>query len=133
MRSILSILIGYILISALIFGTLLILETNVPGQFGVDVKTFPEAKWVSLVLMAGFFFAMIGGYVTSMMAKRNERMHAAALSIVIILLSLVSFRYETVLQPLWYKFGVIFSGVAGVMLGSYWFSIIQMIQRKSRN
>lgn len=131
MRSIISVVLGYVLISVLIFGTLIVLEKTVPHQFGSNVTILPETKWVSLVLTLGFFYAMIGGLVTSWIAKRNERAHAIALSLIIISLSLVSFRYESLPQPLWYKFGVLFSGVAGVLLGWYWFSIIKTLRERN--
>lgn len=66
--------------------------------------------------------AIIGGWVAGAMAGREPMIHAGALSVLVLAMSVVSFIAtrglpEAAAQPKWYQLVATILGVGGVLLG----------------
>jgi hypothetical protein len=71
----------------------------------------------NLSLSTEFFYLIIGGYVTALLAWHWELEHAlglAALSVVMCIVSMVKYTFD---QPLWYSITLMFLSVPGALIG----------------
>jgi len=87
-----------------------------PGAFP-ESNGFPSLPWAILILVTGFIYAGLGGYVTASLASRVEFNHLLALAVVVLILGILSTISSPESQPLWYQITLIILGIAGVMLG----------------
>ena len=82
---------------------------------GMTVKA--DTVYFVLNLSTGFFYLIIGGYVTALLAGHWELEHAlglAALSVVMCVVSMVKYALD---QPLWYWITFMFLSVPGALIG----------------
>lgn len=110
-RSILAVFVGYLVIALPIIA-LFAIWFREPG-------TKPTEGFMLFSLGYSFLFAAVGGYVTSLIAKRSEMKHATALAAFSALMGIVSMIISAGQEPLWYQIANIVVLVAGVPLGGY--------------
>ena len=119
MRSLLSVVLGYVIMLVAVlagqvaFTALGSAVTLQPGQQ-------PDTAYFVFNLSTGFFFLMIGGYVTALLAGYWELEHAlglAALSITMCIVSMVKYAGD---QPLWYSIALMFLSIPGAVIGGYY-------------
>ena len=80
----------------------------------------PDTGYFAFNLSTGFFFLMIGGYVTALLAGHAELKHAlglAALSIAMCIVSMVKYAGD---QPLWYSIALMFLSIPGALVGGHY-------------
>ena len=80
--------------------------------------------WVLFNLLYGALYAVVGGYVTGIIAQRAEVRHALALGIVMVVLSAALFilaqtSSTPTVQPLWYRVTLIVLALPAPVLGGY--------------
>ena len=112
MRSLLSVVLGYVVM----------LVAVLAGQvaftaLGSGMTVRPDTVYFVFNLSTGFFYLIIGGYVTALLAGHWELEHAlglAALSVVMCIVSMVKYAFD---QPLWYSITLMFLSVPGALIG----------------
>ena len=80
----------------------------------------PDTGYFAFNLSTGFFFLMIGGYVTALLAGHGELKHAlglAALSIAMCIVSMIKYAGD---QPLWYSIALMFLSIPGTLIGGHY-------------
>jgi hypothetical protein len=116
MRNLLSVVLGYVvMLVAVLAGQLAF--TALGSGMTVQPGEQPETAYFVFNLSTGFFYLIIGGYVTALLAGYWELEHAlglAALSIVMSIVSMVKYAGD---QPLWYSIAIIVLSVPGALIG----------------
>jgi hypothetical protein len=80
----------------------------------------PDTFYFVFNLSAEFFYLIIGGYVTALLAGRWELEHAlglAALSVTMCVVSMVKYAGD---QPLWYSIVLMVLSIPGALIGGYY-------------
>lgn len=124
LRSILAVIAGLATMLLLVgFGRMLVAGIMLAPVPAGTMPQLPSAFFmVSLVL--NFVAAIMGGWLTGRLAERDPLLHAGALSILFLLISLLSIigggqaqQQISALLPKWYPWVVIVTGAGGVLLG----------------
>jgi len=118
MRSLLAVALGYVVMLVAFIGGEMAFTALAPGLMPEPGEP-PDAVYFVFKLGTGFFFMMIGGYVTALLAGRAELKHAlglAAVSIVMSILEATLFEGE---QPLWYSIALMFFSIPSALAGGY--------------
>ncbi len=115
-RSIASVLVGYVVMSTLSVLRLGIINQNFPRVFP-EADSFPSTGWVVLFLFSDFVFAVIGGFTTATIAIEEKEKHVIALAIMVLVMGVASVATMPDTQPAWYKIVLILLGLAGVRIG----------------
>ena len=79
----------------------------------------PDAVYFVFKLSTGFFFLIVGAYVTALLAGRSEMKHAlglGALSIAMGILEVLEYPGE---QPLWYSVALMFLSIPSSLAGGH--------------
>lgn len=119
MRSLLSVVLGYVvMLVAVLAGQ--VAFTALGSGMTIRPGEQPDTAYFLFNLSTGFFFLMIGGYVTALLAGYWELEHAlglAALSVTMCIVSMVKYAGD---QPLWYSIALIFLSIPGTLIGGYY-------------
>jgi hypothetical protein len=119
MRSLLSVVLGYVVMLVAVLACQ-VAFTALGSGLTVQPGEQPDAVYFVFNLSTGFFFLMIGGYVTAILAGHAEQKHAlglAALSIVMCMISMVKYAGD---QPLWYSLALMFLSIPGSLIGGHY-------------
>ena len=117
MRSLLSVVLGYVVMLVAALGGDVAFTALGSGPVP-EPGGQPDAVYFVFHLGTGFFFLMIGGYVTALLAGNAELKHAlglAALSVTMCIVSMLEYAGD---QPLWYSIALMFLSIPGSMIGS---------------
>lgn len=116
LRSIGAIAVGYLayIILSGIGGFVLVMSFP---EVASQVPRDPGTGFLVAGLVLGVLFAIVGGYITAVMAKTAEIRHALSLGGVIVLLGLVSMVAMSSPQPLWAQLSGLIFAVPSVYLG----------------
>ena len=112
MRSLLSVVLGYVVMLVAVLAGQVALTA-----LGSGMTVQPDTVYFVFNLSTGFFYLIIGGYVTALLAGHWELEHAlglAALSVVMCIVSMVKYAFD---QPLWYSITLMFLSVPGALIG----------------
>jgi hypothetical protein len=119
MRSVLSVILGYVvMLVAVLLGQ--VAFTALGSGMTVQPGEQPDTFYFVFNLSTGFFFLMIGGYVTAILAGHSELKHAlclAALSVTMCIVSMVKYAGD---QPLWYSISLMFLSIPGSLIGGHY-------------
>lgn len=122
LRSILAVIAGFMVMVMFVgFGTTIAAGFMIgPVQAGTVVQ--PPLAYLIVNLALSLVAAIIGGWVAGAIAGRDPMIHAGALSLLVLVLSVVSIivargTQEAAVQPKWYQLVVTILGVGGVLLG----------------
>ena len=119
MRGLLAVTLGYVVMLVAVVGGDMAFTALAPGlmpQPGED----PDAVYLVFNLSTGFFFLMVGGYVTALLAGQSETKHALGLGALCIAFSIVSMIKYAGDQPLWYSIALMFLSIPGALIGGYY-------------
>jgi len=128
-RSLLSVALGYVvMLVAMIVGdtALTALAPGVMPQPGEP----PDPVYFAFKLGTGFFFIMAGGYMTALLAGRQELIHALGLGALSVAMSILEAIYYPGQQPLWYSIALMFLSIPSVLIGGY-FRVRQVEDEKA--
>jgi len=119
LRSIAAVIAGYVTLAVLTAGTIFLLGAAFPASY-----TPTNTGWVLFNLLYGALYAVVGGYVAGVIARRAEVGHGLALGILMVVLSLVTFvltqtGQPPTGQPLWYSIALVVLALPTPVLGSY--------------
>jgi len=101
-RSILAVIVGYmVMMLAVIVLTLIMVKT-------MGLKSgHPTPGYLAVNAGYSFLAAAIGGFVTASIARIKPLPHAAALAVLICVLTVVSYRGYRGNQPFWYQVAMV--------------------------
>ena len=114
-RSILSVVAGYLTMAILTMAFFGLLQVVTPTSFPAD-GSMPPGGIVAIIIIFAFGFALVGGVVTRFIARGNVN-PMFALYGVIIILGLASMALNPAPQPTWYQLSLIVAGVIGAIVG----------------
>lgn len=117
-RSILAVITGYLAMAGGIGALAAVLRIVLPGIYPQPGKA-PSLAFMILTLIYGAFGAVVGGYVTGIVAKHSEVKHALALGAVAVALAIVSMILFWGLQPVWYQVALVVIVGPAVWLGGW--------------
>ena len=116
MRSLLSVVLGYVVMLAAVLAGQVAFSAFASGLTAQPGQQ-PDTFYFVFNLIMGFFYLIIGGYVTALLAGYWELEHAlglATLSIVMCIVSMVKYPAD---QPLWYSITLISLSIPGAFIG----------------
>jgi len=116
MRSLLSVVLGYVVMLVAVLGGH-VAFTAVGSGMSIQPGKQPDTVYFVFNLSTEFFYLIIGGYVTALLAGYWELEHAlglAALSVVMCTVSMVKYLGD---QPLWYSIALMAVSVPGALIG----------------
>jgi hypothetical protein len=116
-RSLAAIVGGYIAYLFLMGFTVLVLQTLLPNAFGPAAGSPREGWAMGIEIAYSVLFAIVGGYVTGLIARRAEIGHAAILAAIVLLISVVSLVAAPDSHPLWYSATLALLSAAAVVVG----------------
>lgn len=116
MRSILSIIVGFIFIGALSLGTDAVVRGLMPGAFSVAGRT--ESVPVLLLTLAYVFvFAVVGCYLTARLAPHSPMKHALILGLLGLVFNIVGTTLLWNTAPAWYHVTALLMVMPAAWLG----------------
>ena len=124
-RSILAVLAGYLICAIIVIVTVGVATVVLIPNAMEIMKTgqMPPMSTAYLVanLTCSFIAALVGGFVTAVIARRAPLAHAGALAVLFAVISIATRRAASAApgQPEWYAMGVLGVGVVGVLAGGY--------------
>ena len=114
-RSILAVIGGYLIMAGCIGAVNGLIMTLFPRMVGGGSS--PTLAYLIVNLASGAGFAILGGYVTALLAKRSEIKHALGLGGLALFLGVVSLIMYYGRQPLWYQIALLVIVLPSVLLG----------------
>jgi hypothetical protein len=114
----LSVVLGYVVMLVAVVGGQ-VAFTALGSGMTIQPGEQPDTGYFVFNLATGFFFLMIGGYVTALLAGHWELEHAlglAALSVAMCIVSMVKYASD---QPLWYSIAMMFLSIPGALIGGH--------------
>jgi hypothetical protein len=124
-RSVVAVLVGFGVFLA--FVRMLTAFTGGPEEGGAVVN------FLLLSLCWSVAGAVLGGYTTARLAAVYEFPHAAALGLLMVLMSFVSMRQEHIAQPGWYQTTIAGCGPISAMIGAAIRLLTKSRQTEKRN
>ncbi len=113
-RSVLSVLAGYITMAVLVMLTMLALGAMLPSP---EEDMPPGGLALVLILAAGLLAALVGGVVCARIAPDQPDGPVVALALLTGAMSVLNGLHAPPSQPLYYLVGLGLVGVSGVLLG----------------
>ncbi len=118
-RSIIAIFAGFVVFLAVIRGLALVATPDDSSQV---------MNYLLLSISLTVSGAIIAGFLTARIAGSHEFPHAAALGLLMVVLSVVSMRQEGIAHPGWYQTTIAGCGPISAMLGA----AIRLLTRKNQ-
>lgn len=116
LRTILSIIVGYVTMVVLTLVFFAVLGAISPDAFS-NPYAFPDTPYVVAILVACFLFAICGGYVAVWVGKWSAATPSLWFAALIVIMGAISATYSPAPQPLWYQLALPLLGVSGMLLG----------------
>lgn len=115
-RSVLAIIAGYIILSALAIGTALALNTVLPG-----VAEFPPPRLDYALLNLSYItlYAVVAGFAVASIVRRSPLRHAVIFGVLLLLLGGAFNFLEARGAKLWYPLTVAVLECGGAIFGGY--------------
>lgn len=118
-RSILAVLGGYLTSTVLVLITQAVIMMVFTEEMLSSAGLYPATAFLLIVLFYSMVYAVAGGYVTAMIAKRAEVRHAFVLGAFMLTLGVLTVLFQVRDLPIWWH--VIFLGqlIPAVLGGAY--------------
>ena len=117
-KSILAVIAGYLVMAGGVGALFGVMRIVLSGIYPEEGKA-PSLAFMIMILALGGVCAVVGGYVTGVVAKRAEAKHALALGAVAVLLGIIYMMMVGGLQPVWYPFQLILIVAPALWLGGW--------------
>ena len=116
MRSILSIIAGFILICVLAFGSDVLVRLAMPGAFKAPGIT-ESVPLLLLTLAYVFVFAVVGCYLTARLAPHSPMKHALILGLLGLVFNIIGTTLMWNTAPVWYHITALLMVMPAAWLG----------------
>lgn len=117
-RSAAAVIGGFLAYAFLMGFTVLVLQTVMPGTFGP--ATDPRAPWAMILeIVYSILFAVFGGYVAGLIARRAEEGHAAILAALILIIGVMSVAAPVRSAQPWYGAVLLMLSALFALFGGY--------------
>ncbi len=116
LRSILSVVAGFVLWTVLWLGTNSIITLATPDSFNEDGST-DSAGILLLILVLSVIYSVASGYVTALVARQDGERHALYLGILLLAVGLMVQISVWALMPLWYHLPFLLLLIPAAMYG----------------
>jgi peptidoglycan/LPS O-acetylase OafA/YrhL len=114
-----AVVLGYIVMLVAVLGGETAMTALAPALMPQPGEP-PDAVYFAFKLGTGFFFMMIGGYVTALLAGQTELKHALGLGALSIAMGICEVIYFPGEQPLWYSIALMFLSIPSTLIGGYY-------------
>lgn len=114
-RSILAVIAGSALWTALWIGSNALLAALFPAQYQAEKKDYPPML-LSLIVLS-LIFSILAGYVTAQLAKRKEMAHVLGLGVLQLAMGIAAQLANFDALPLWYHISFLLLLIPGNLLG----------------
>ena len=121
-RSVLSILAGYVLMAVLIMVATVVSARLMLHVSGVDEMRTMKPTVTYMIVNLGYsgVFAVLGGFAAAALAKRAPLIHALILAVIMIGMGIaLMFSNTGNEEPGWYSRALLVLGPGGALLGGY--------------
>lgn len=116
-RSILAVIAGYAAMAVLIVAFWTILY---PEPQGANLAESPSMSVMLASLVFGFFVAIFGGWLTSLISKGKEVIHALVVAGIGTIIALGMLFSGSDPSPIWYQLSNIVVLTVGLIIGALW-------------
>ncbi len=125
LRSIASIIVGYIVISVTISTATYVFTQMVAPEAAVPAGTLVPPTVIEVIFrfVISFLASIAGGYVAARIAIRNERMHSIALGIVLFLLNIIVLLTSPEIASFWLGLLSAILFLPGTYIGGYLYAL----------
>lgn len=123
LQSIASVVAGYFAMAFLvIIGTIAATAATIPGGLSAarDQGLVPPRNYLIANLAVSFVASMFGGWLCARLAPGSPLIHAGALVVLLIVMSVISARSQARNQPSWYPWTIGVVGSVAVFIGALW-------------
>lgn len=114
-RSIIAVIAGYATMAAVVIALTVLIKRKAPQWMASQGKS--NATYIYTNLLYSFGAAMIGGFVTAVIAPRSPLAHVGVLAALICVLAIVSALQSGDKQPRWYQLALAIIGPLGALFG----------------
>jgi hypothetical protein len=115
LRAFLALLAGFAAMAALVGVATAALAKFAPGFVGRPGQ--PRTGYVFVNLGYSLSAAILGGYITTWVARDHALIHIAALALIVLLLGALSALQQRGRQPIWYQLLLVAIMPVGTLLG----------------
>jgi hypothetical protein len=118
MRSLAAIVGGFLAYAFMMGFTVLVLQTVFPVVFGPGALQ-PRPLWaMGIEISYSVVWAVLGGYVAALIARRDPVTHAGFLAAIVLMLGIVNLMSSAQTnQPVWYQITLIVLSALAVVIG----------------
>lgn len=104
LRRTVSVVVGLVAVLLLVGVTDAMLAEIFPAQFrnADGTHAFPGASLVAFIMVYSFVYAVVGGYLTAMIAPKSPLAHAVALGALLVIISVIFAIMNPYQHPWWY-------------------------------
>lgn len=118
LRSILAIVAGFLVTAVLVVVTDAVMAMLVPSLYpDMMAGGRPTPTGLLINLAYGTLYAVIGGFVMALIARRNLMKHLYWLIGVLVVFGLLNGAMYAAIMPWWYSVGVVVLGIVGYWIG----------------
>ena len=114
LRGVAAVIVGYLAMAICVAAV-----TGVTGWLFPAWSSPQNSVYVIFNLAYSFVFALAGGYVAGVVARRQQVRHTVALAILVLILAVISVWLQSGREPLWYQIGLIVLMPPGIVWGGY--------------
>jgi len=112
MRSVVGVVLGYVVLGALIGLKFAVLQQYVPSAF-------TDPGWLAFIVLTDALSALLGGYVLASVVRRRPIFHALALVAVLVLLGAANAVANAGQEPLWFQLATLAALSGALPLGAW--------------
>ncbi len=102
MRNVGSIVVGFLFIAVLSFGSDILLRVTFPDDVDVQIRIV-SVRVLVLSLISAAVYATVGCYLTARLAPSRPMWHALVLGVLVLIFTEANTTVLWTLAPLWYK------------------------------
>jgi hypothetical protein len=121
MRSVLAVVVGYVVLATLVAAKFAFLQRFVPTAFS-------DPGWLALVVLTDGLSAMLGGYVLAVLVRTRQVAHALALVAILVPLGIANALMNAGQEPIWFQLATLAAMLSALPIGA-WLRAHQQVGR----
>lgn len=118
LRSIVAVIIGYVVIRFLVMATFGLIDLMSPATLSApESGGRPRPSILIFLLLTGALYSIAGGYVTALLAGKSEMKHSLALAALMVIGGIFSMVWNYGQEPIWFQLSLIVFMPLAALLG----------------